>query len=171
MKISQLSLVATAFIVLAMFIKPTFAIVPIVQNVVPYSAGGSTWINVTIFHQPEDAVLPHYVNIIEVTMGANTTDMTIGVQPLTPPDFLNFTVSYDLGPVSGTPTITVKAHCIFNGWSQPPDYTTTVPEFSPFAFLLVLALATFLVIFGSRKIELKKSGQNPQCTTNQRKNS
>lgn len=161
MKISQLSLVATVFVVFVMFIKPTFAIIPVVQNVVPYSVGGSTWINVTVFHQPEDAGAPHYVNIIEVTMGANTTDMTIGVQSLTPPDFLNFTVSYDLGPVSGTPTITVKAHCIVNGWSQPPDYTTTVPEFSPFAFLLVLALATLLVIYGSRRIGLTKSDQNP----------
>jgi len=81
-------------------------------------------------------------------MGANTTDLTIGVQPLSPDS--TFTVSYNLGPISGSPTITVKAHCIVNGWSTPFDWTGAIPEFS------VLTLLVALILFGSVVFEFGK---------------
>ena len=129
--------------------RPAFAIQPRVQSVVPYNVGNDTHLNVTVYHFPEDASIPHYVNVIEVTVGVNTTDLTIGVQPLNPDD--TFTVDYNLGPISGSPTITVKAHCIVNGWSTPFDWTGAIPEFSVPTLLAALALCGSYAAFRSWK--------------------
>lgn len=137
--------------------RPAFAIQPKVQSVVPYSVGNDTRLNVTVYHYPEDASIPHYVNVIEVTMGANTTDLTIGVQPLSPDN--TFTVSYNLGPISGSPTITVKAHCIVNGWSTPFDWTGAIPEFSVLTLLVALALCGSFSVFRSWKNRQKLSSR------------
>jgi hypothetical protein len=95
------------------FSSPVLAVVPEVRNVVPSDVGGSTYLNITGYHTPE--IADHYVDVIRVTMGSNTTTLTIGVQSLTPQD--TFTVSYDLGPTQVTPSISVEAHCIIHGWS------------------------------------------------------
>ena len=138
------------FVVLVLFCasfkSPAFAIVPEVRNVVAYDVGGSTYLNITIYHYPED--LSHYVNATEVIMGSNTTDLTIGVQTLNASNM--FTISYDLGPVVGTPTITVKAHCIVNGWSTV-DWTGQVPEFSLPTLLLIFALSASIAVLVFRK--------------------
>ena len=97
---AAISIVVVFFVCLA---NPVFAIVPVVQNVVVYDVGGTTYLNVTVFHDPE--IVSHYVNVIEVSYGSNTTDMTIGVQPST-----TFTITYVVGPVTDSPTATVKAH-------------------------------------------------------------
>ena len=93
--------------------KPAFAVVREVQNVIPYPVGGSTYLNVTVYHTPE--ISSHYVNVIMVTLDTNSTSQTIGVQPLNPDD--TFYVQYDMGSISGTPTIHVEVHCVVNGWS------------------------------------------------------
>jgi hypothetical protein len=131
-----------------LFVTPSFAIVPEVRDVQVYAVGGSVYLNVTVFHFPEDDSIPHYVNTIEVTMGTNTTDLSIGVQPLRGDD--TFTVQYDLGPVSGTSEITVKAHCIVNGWSAV-NWTGTVPEFSLPSMLLLLGFISLSALFICRK--------------------
>jgi desulfoferrodoxin (superoxide reductase-like protein) len=130
----------------ASFASPAFAIVPEVRNVVAYDVGGSTYLNVTVYHTPEQA--DHYVNSIEAIMGSNTTDLIIGVQTLNASDM--FTISYDLGPVSGTPTITVKAHCNIHGWSTV-NWTGQVPEFSLPMLLLIFALSTSITVLIFRK--------------------
>ena len=130
----------------ASFASPAFAIVPEVRNVVAYDVGGSTYLNVTVYHTPEQA--DHYVNSIEAIMGSNTTDLIIGVQTLNASDM--FTISYDLGPVSGTPTITVKAHCNIHGWSTV-NWTGQVPEFSLTMLLLIFALNASIAVLIFRK--------------------
>lgn len=146
------------FLVAALFLSgslmsPAFAIVPEVRSVIPYNVGGTTYLNITVYHQPEEA--SHYVNIIRVIMGGNTTDMTIGVRPLTPPDLMNFTVTYPLGSVSGTPTITVDAHCKVNGWASdnlpPTNWTGQIPEFSSAALLITLTLVTLVAALVFRR--------------------
>lgn len=128
------------------FSSPVLAVVPEVRNVVPYDVGGSTYLNITVYHTPE--ITDHYVNMINVTMGSNTTTLTIGVQSLTPQD--TFTVSYDLGPTQGTPSITVQAHCTINGWSVT-NWSGTVPEFSLLPLLIALALFSASAVFLHRK--------------------
>lgn len=132
------------------FSSPVLAVVPEVRNVVPYDVGGSTYLNITVYHTPE--IAGHYVNLISVTMGSNTTTLTIGVQSLTPQD--TFTVSYDLGPTQGTPSITVQAHCTVNGWSAV-NWSGTVPEFS----LLPLLMA--LVLFGASAVFFHRKNKRP----------
>lgn len=130
------------------FVNPASAIVPEVRGAVVYNVGGSTFLNVTVYHYPEDA--SHYVDIIRVTIGANTTDLTIGAQTLKPDNTL--TVTYNLGPVAGTPAATVQAHCIVNGWSSV-NWTGEVPEFSLPVLLLTLILGTSIAVFISRKVK------------------
>jgi len=148
-KKSHILVLAFSVLLSASFADQASAIQPQVRNVVPYEVSGSTYLNVTVYHYPEDGSISHYVNFIEVTMGANTTDLTIGVQSLSADN--TFTVAYNLGQVSGTPTITVKAHCIVNGWSTPDDWTGTVSEFSVSMLLMTLALCASLIGWASRK--------------------
>jgi hypothetical protein len=133
---------------LIFFVKPSFAIVPEVQNVVVYDVGGSTFLNITIHHTPETPI--HFVNIIRVTVGANVTDITIGVQPLTPQD--TFTITHNLGQVSDTPTALVGAHCIIDNWSAV-NWSGQVPEFSGFMLplLLILTLSASLILAAFHK--------------------
>lgn len=128
------------------FSSPVLAVVPEVRNVVPYDVGGSTYLNITVYHTPE--IADHYVDMIKVTMGSNTTTLTIGVQSLTPQD--TFTVSYDLGPTQGTPSITAEAHCIIHGWSTM-NWSGTVPEYSLPVVLMTLALVSASAVFLHRK--------------------
>jgi hypothetical protein len=86
-----------------------------------------------------------------VTMGANTTDLSIGVQNLSSDD--TFAVPYDLGPVSGTTTITVQAHCNVHGWSIV-NWTGVIPEFQLLVLLLMLVLTGSIAVLFSRKIKL-----------------
>ena len=134
----------------AVFSSHVLAVVPEVRNVVPYDVGDSTYLNITVYHTPE--IADHYVNMINVTMGSNTTTLTIDVQSLTPQD--TFTVSYDLGPTQGTPSITVQAHCVLNGWSAV-NWSGIVPEFS----LLPLLMA--LVLFGASAVFLHRKNKRP----------
>lgn len=127
--------------------KPVFAPVPVVQNVVPHDVGGSTYLDITVLHSIE--IPSHYVNTIEVVLGSNTTDLTTGVQTLAPDG--TFTVSYDLGPISGTPTITVKAHCIIDGPSIT-NWTGQVPEFTIPILMLILTFIASIAALALRKI-------------------
>ena len=128
------------------FSSSVLAVVPEVRNVVPYDVAGSTYLNITVYHTPE--IADHYVDMIKVTMGSNTTTLTIGVQSLTPQD--TFTVSYDLGPTQGTPSVTAEAHCIIHGWSTV-NWSGTVPEYSLPVVLMTLALISASTVFLHRR--------------------
>jgi hypothetical protein len=143
-------LLALSMFVALSITMPVFAIVPEVRNVTVYTVNGNTYLNVTVYHTPE--ISTHYVNIIEVTFGENTTDLTIGVQTLAPDD--TFTVQYDVGPVSETPTADVKAHCIVNGWSVV-DWTGVIPEFPVQVLLMGLISVISVTVLAFRKIRTK----------------
>jgi hypothetical protein len=119
---------------------------------VVYNDGVNTFLNVTVYHYPEETVTPYYVDIIRVTVEGNTTELHIGVQPLTPQN--TFTVTYDLGPISGTPTALVEAHCIVDKWSST-NKSVQVPEFSLSAMLLTLAFAISLALVALHKAKPK----------------
>jgi hypothetical protein len=142
-KILCLSILVISFLLSTVPVKSSFAIVPEVQSVVVFNEGDSTFLNITIYHYPEETETPHYVDIIRVTVGDNVTELPIGVQPLTPQN--TFTIIYDLGPVSGTPTVLVEAHCTVNGWSTI-NWSGQIPEFSSSTLLLVLVLSTSLIL-------------------------
>jgi hypothetical protein len=137
--------ILAVFLVSAAFSSPVLAIVPEVRSVVPHDVGGSIYLNVTVYHTPE--ITDHHVDTIRVIMGSNTTDMNIGVQPLTPQN--TFSVTYDLGQVQGTPNITVEAHCIVNGWSIV-DWLGTIPEYTLPVLLVALAFICLSVVLVRR---------------------
>jgi hypothetical protein len=129
--------------------QPAFATVPVVQNVRAYDVGGSTYLNITVLHLPENQT--DYVDKIEVILGSNTTDLTIGLQ--VPGLDRTFTVTYDVGPVTGTPTATVRAHCVVDGWSAT-NWTGVVPEFptAPLTFLLVVLISLIVIVLKKKMI-------------------
>lgn len=126
--------------------QPVYATVPVVQNVTVFDVGGNTYLNITVFHTPENQ--SHYVDKVEVILGSNTTDLTVGVQP--PGVVSIFTVTYDVGPVADTPTATVRAHCIVDGWSAT-NWTGTVPEFPVATLTFLLVFLASLVMIWLRK--------------------
>ena len=109
------------------FIKPAFCHAAEVRDVVPTDVEGSTHLNITVWHNIESSL--HYVDTIEVTWSANITSLTIGPEPLAPDG--TFTVDYNMGPVSGTPTIAVKARCTITAYSGAISWTGAIPEPSP----------------------------------------
>ena len=137
------------------FAKPAFAIVPEVRNVVPYDVGSNTVLNITIYHFPEESITPHYVDIINITIGQDTISFHIGVQPLSPDN--TFTIQHNVGLVPAPLTDTVQAHCTVNGWSAA-NWTGQVPEFSSFALLLAFTLAASGALFVSRRVKQEIDG-------------
>jgi len=127
------------------FVTPVFAIVPQVTSVVVWNSGGDTILNVTVFHDPETSL--HHVDEIEVDVSGNIQSFPVEVQPTT-----TFTIPCNLGPIEGTPSAKVRAHCTVDGWNSWSE-PFQIPEFSLPILLLTLTLVTSLAIFTFRKIK------------------
>jgi hypothetical protein len=110
-RLSCAPILAILVLICVSFSKPAYVIVPEVRNIVAYDVSSSTFLNITVYRTPE--IPSHYVDMIEVPVGMNTASLIIGVQSLEPDN--TFTVPYDLGPVSGIPTVMVRAHCVVKG--------------------------------------------------------
>lgn len=108
----------------ASFIKPAFCHAAEIRDVVPGAVDGAIHLSITVWHNVESSL--HYVDIIEVTWGDNVTSLTIAPASLAPDG--TFTVDYNMGPVSGTPTITVRARCTLTGYSGAVSWTGTITE-------------------------------------------
>ena len=126
------------------FATPVFAIVPQVTDVIVWNSGGDTILNVTVYHTPETSL--HHVNEIKVDVEGNIQTFPVEVQPTE-----TFTIPCNLGPIEGTPSATVRAHCTVDGWSEVYG-PIEIPEFSLPVLLLTLTLVTLLVVFVFRKI-------------------
>jgi hypothetical protein len=135
-KINTLLLITISFIFSGGLMKTAFADVPRVDNVIVWSSGGDTILNVTVTHNDRSAI--HYVDQIEVGYGLITKYFNFTSQAST-----SFTVVCNLGPVEDAPTATVKAHCNTHGWSTQ-NWTGQIPEFSLTLAILTLIIATLL---------------------------
>ena len=107
-----------------------------------------TILNITINHDLQPITSLHYVDSVEVDDG------TVHVIPLT--DYQSqvsgtFTVQYDMGVVTGQPTVSVRAHCTQHGWSTWTD-PSLVPEFSFAQLLLVLTIIAASVLLLQRSL-------------------
>jgi hypothetical protein len=101
---------------------------------------GATHLNITVWHDIE--TLLHYVDTIEVTWGTNITSLTMAPKPLRPDG--TFTIDYNMGPVSGTPTITVRASCTVTGYSGSIPWNGQIPEFFTLALLPIFMIGTLV---------------------------
>lgn len=131
----------------ASLVGPAFSHAAEVRNVVPGDVEGITYLNITVWHDIESSV--HYVDTIEVTWGTNTTSLPIDPKPLKPDG--TFTVDYSMGPVSGTPTITVRARCTVTGYSGALPWNRQIPEFPSLVFLPLFIIGTLVAIMLLKK--------------------
>jgi len=130
--------------------KPALAGQPSVLNVIPWSNGGNTMLNVTVYHSPGE-VGSHFVNNITVSVDGNVQYFSQS-GPHTFYDSSNhFNVT--VGPVTGvtgTPTAIVGAICSFNGPSEV-NWTGQIPEFTLPLLLMAFVPCTFIAVFVMRK--------------------
>ena len=144
----MLALIALVW-VSASQVGPAFSHAPEVRSVVPRDVDGTTHLNITVWHDIER--LLHYVDIIEVTWSTNITSLTMDPKPLRPDG--TFTIDYSMGPVSGTPTITVKASCTITGYAGSIPWNGPIPEFSTLALLPIFMIGTLaaVILFKQRQ--------------------
>jgi hypothetical protein len=129
-------------------IRPVLALVPSVDAPVPWTSGTHTILNITVRHDKTVPPLPsHYVDYIEVDVDG-TPDI-VDLDPSQPEDF--FVVQYDMGEVTGTPTVKVRAHCTVHDLSAYSP-SVQVPEFSFFQLLLILAIITIAIVLLRSKV-------------------
>jgi hypothetical protein len=120
--------------------------VPQVRNVVVWDDGGTTKLNVTVYHS--DEVPSHLVDLLTVTLTSGPN--LFQEFPQTGPHTLDsstrtFNVTLDIGSVSDAPLATVQAHCNLHG-SSSQNWTGTVPEYAQVMFMLTLSVTIWLVL-------------------------
>jgi hypothetical protein len=89
----------------------------------------------------------HYPKEFQVRTSSDGMSWTeLSPVPLSPtPTTTKFTVTYNLGPVSGTPQVQARLNCSVHGWSSwGPDPAVPVPEFPVSA----VAVTSALLIWG-----------------------
>ena len=137
-------LVLVSVLLMSFETTPAFAGTPTITNVVVWNNGGSTTLNVTVSHIPT-GTLVHHVDSIEVNVSGTIDTTPVPVEPTT-----EFTIVCDLGPISGTLSATIRAHCTVDLWG--PSYgPIQVPELSLPVLLLTFILATALFTVAYRK--------------------
>jgi hypothetical protein len=138
---------------------PVFAGTPTITNVVVWNNGGNTTLNVTVSHSPETFL--HHVDSIEVNISGTIDTTPVPVQPTT-----EFTIVCDLGPISGAPFATVRAHCIVDDWG-PLYGPIQVPELSFPVLLLTLIFATALSTAAYHKVKSRNHKNQFFCLTSE----
>lgn len=117
-----LVLVSTLF--LSFEATPVFAGTPTITNVVLWNNGGNTTLNVTISHFPA-GTSQHHVDAIEANISGAIETLMVPVESTT-----EFTIVFDLGPINGNPSATLRAHCNIDGefalWTHPSSRVLTV---------------------------------------------
>jgi len=148
-----LCLLTVALLFCLGLVKPVFANIPKVENVIAWKDGANTMLTVTIHHITEDS--GHHVDEINVSVNGGIQSFPQNSPHLL--DLVTFTFHVTIGPitgVTGTPTATVSAHCSVNGWSsqlQGGDWVGQIPEFSLPMLLVTMALVTFVFAVAVKK--------------------
>jgi len=172
-KISSTLLILLLVVISASIINSVSADVPVVNTIEPWTrpSDSHTVLNITVTHN--NYYSGHYVDWIEVDV-----DGAVDTINLSPPQPVNlpFIAEYDMGLVSGTPTVRARAHCNLHGssaWSSPSgldddlgDYSRIGGLFNPNATVqadanLVFQIVIFLVLaVGFLMAKAKRSFQN-----------
>lgn len=144
----------------ALQIHRVLANLPSVDAPVPWTSGTHTILNITVRHDTTSLPLSdHYVDQVEVNI-----DGTPHIMNLTPPQpQYFFVIQYDMGQVTGTPTVKARAHCTYHLWGGY-SLSVQVPEFSSFQLLLVLATTSITIVLLRSKVHglRKKTVKNTE---------
>lgn len=132
----------------ALQIRPVLALTPSVDVPVPWASGTHTILNITVRHDKTNPPFSdHYVDYVEVDIDG--TPHTINLEPPQPDQF--FIIQYDMGEVTGAPTVRARAHCTYHGLSVYSP-SIQVPEFSFSQLLLILAAISIAVVLLRSKV-------------------
>ena len=129
-----------------------FADVPKVLNVVVWDDGGTTKLNVTVYHS--DEVPSHLVDLLTVTLTSGPN--LFHEFPQSDPHTLEsstrtFNVTLDIGSISDVPLATVQARCNLHGSDPSKSWTGTVPEYPQMMLALTLSVTTLSVLLLHRR--------------------
>jgi hypothetical protein len=134
-------LAAISALVLSSGVRTATANIPSGISIVNESQGNTGKIKVSISHfDGTSATAVHFIDIIEVNVDGKVQQFTY-TYPL---EGNPFTVELDLGPITATSVVSVRAHCTVDGWGAWSE-TVPVPEFPVAAFVSVVALAATLL--------------------------
>ncbi|UCC58925.1 MAG: hypothetical protein JSW14_03230 [Candidatus Bathyarchaeum sp.] len=123
-------------------INPVFAALPSVVSIEPWTSGTDTILNITVSHAFSQI---DYLESADVEIDGTIHTVTISNQDSDP-----FVVQYNMGEVTGTPTVRARGYCTnagYGDWSE----SVVVPEFSSVVLLLVFITATIIVIIVNRR--------------------
>ena len=123
------------------FVADVQAIVPEIQEVVFWSNGDNTMLNVTFYHTPITAF--HYTDQIEVDTDGTVSSYDISQSSVTTIAIIN------LGEISGNPEARVRVHCTIDGWSGWSSQQS-IPELSLWITIPLCFIGT-LILIGVRK--------------------
>ena len=146
-KVSLVLMLFLAFASIAVFqISHVLADVPHNISIQPWTSGTSTILNITITMDAGAPTSIHYVDVVQVNVSGVVHDRTFTSQPAA-----TFVVQYDMGEITGTPTVQVRADCTLHGWS---GWTSpqSVPEFSLVILLPLLTILAAAALFLSSKL-------------------
>lgn len=121
-----------------------FAGVPSVLSVEGWASGTDTILNITVSHSPFTS--SHYVNKVEVDVDGTVDEINLPSQST-----VTFVVQYNMGEVTGTPTVQTRAFCNIDGWSSWSE-PVVVPEFSWMHVLLILIVVPIAILFLRSKV-------------------
>jgi hypothetical protein len=134
-------------------IHPVLANLPTVDAPVPWTFGNHTVLDITVRH--DTTSLPyadHYVDHVEVDIDGIPHIINLTA----PQQQYSFVVQYDMGQVTGTPTVEARAHCTYHGWGSFSP-SVQVPEFSFLQLLSILAITSIMILLLRSKMHgLKK---------------
>ncbi len=143
-------LVITCFLVSAFCVNTALADVPVVNGIVVLTrpSDNHTLLNITLTHH--NYFTGHYVVWIKINAsGIINTENLSESQPDS-----TFTIQYDLGFVSDTPSVQVLANCNIHGssaWSE----TVIVPEFTAVCALFLLITLVSAVLIARKKNRIR----------------
>jgi hypothetical protein len=146
-KVSLVLMLFLAFASIAAFqISHVLADIPHNISIQPWTSGTHTILNITITHGGGAPTSSHYVNTVQVNVSGVVDDIT-----LTPQSTVTFVVQYDMGEITGTPTVQARADCTLHGWSGWTN-PQSVPEFPLIALFPVFAVLMAAVLLLHSKL-------------------
>lgn len=126
------------------FPNPVLADVPDVLNVEPWTSGTETILNITVRHSAPTG--SHYIDIVQVDVDGAVDDI-----PLEPQSTNPFIIHYNMGEVTGEPSVQARAHCTLHGWGSWSE-SLVIPEFSSHMVLVILAVLILATIYFKDKM-------------------
>jgi len=131
-------------VVFVSFQVPTVeALVPSIVSVNSHDVGSTTWLDITVSHQPPPTIgAGHYVSVVQLEINGTTVNLTQD-----PQSTVTFTVQYSLGPNTDTYSVRARALCNVHGYSALSN-PVMVPE--SITVILFIVLATVAVVIAKK---------------------